>query len=171
MCSGAHEHTLVTTNKVVWLRSAGVSWRDWSNHAAQITTAPHEHAAIYASKFFTYLKSCSCFACRVEGEKIASVVGFLYCVCLIRDETPTKFSHEPCKDAELLDTILFSRLCSAGQNAAARLLISGLRLLKIFLGCKCIVTECDWRLRGWQIPSSQMCCFVLLCLWLAGAPQ
>lgn len=130
----------------------------WRNHFAQITAAHHEHAAIDASEFFTYLKSCSCFACRVEGEKIASVAGFMYFVCLIIDEAPTKFSHEPCKDDELIDRIVFSYLCSAGQNVAARLLFSGLRLLKIFLGCKCIVTECDRRLRCWLIPSSQMCC-------------
>lgn len=82
----------------------------------------------------------------------------MYFVCLLIDEAPTKFSHEPCKDDELIDTIGFSYLCSAGQNVAARLLFSGLRLLKILLGCKCIVTECDWRLPWWQIPSSQMCC-------------
>lgn len=104
---------------MVWFRSAGVSWWDWRNLSAQITAAHRQHAAIDASEVFTCLKSCSCSACRVKGEEIASVVGFMYFVCLIIDEAPTKFSHEPCKDDELIDTTAFSYLCSAGQNVAA----------------------------------------------------
>lgn len=74
----------------------------------------------------------------------------MHFVHLIIDGAPAKFSHEPCKDDELIDTIAFSYLDSSGQNIAARL-----RLLKIFLGSKCIVTECDWGLRCGQIPSSR----------------
>lgn len=102
---------------------------------------------------------------------MASVARFMYFVCLIIDEAPTKFSHEPCTDDELIDTIVLSYLCSAGQSVASRLLFSGRRLLKIFLGCKRIVTDCNWRLVCWQILSSQTCCWFVLCRWLAGAPQ
>lgn len=62
----------------------------------------------------------------------------MYFVCLIINEAPTKFSHEPCKDDELIDMIGFFYLCSAGQNVAAWLLFSGLRLLKIFLGANAL---------------------------------
>lgn len=53
----------------------------------------------------------------------------MYFVRLIIDGAPAKFSHELCKDDELIDTIAFSYLGSSGQNVAARL-----RLLKIFFG-------------------------------------
>lgn len=69
----------------------------------------------------------------------------MHFVHLIIDGAPAKFSHEPCKDDdELIDTIASSYLGSSGQNVAARL-----RLLKIFLGSKCIVTECDWGAPLW----------------------
>lgn len=79
----------------------------------------------------------------------------MHFVHFIIDGAPATFRHEPCKDDELIDMIAFSYLGSSGQNIAA-----WLRLLKIFLGSKCIVTECDWGLRCGQTPSSQMCCSV-----------
>lgn len=91
-----------------------------------------------ASEFFTYAKSRSCFALRAEGEKAA---GSVYFVCLIIDEAPSKFRYEPSEDEGRLDMIVFSYLRSAGRNVAARPPFAGLQLLKIFLSCKCSVTE------------------------------